>query len=357
MKPTHERNQECLPPKKRDLPVNNNNSSSSSGGNGGGGGAGGGDEATPSHNLSSMGSEIQGGGMTLGEWMRLQPGLQYSVENTDGIGIPVDQYSMLYKVALPSVTYAPTSLHPVLSHISPAYTVPSQLLQHPGIPYSPLGYAQIPHSSLQFVSSPYAVPYAVPPGFVPSPLISPQSAMQQPPHVSHLVPYSSVIQEGMVSTPSQPPTSAHPFTKVAAAGSIPLVLSAEQAAQQHHLSALGGMPPGELSPRGVPVFYHHSSSRATPVPAAVAYRDARSTQQEREMELNGERRRREGGSCCRTLSTLPGICGYCTACPAPLWPTTPMTGSLWPTGTRKGVPQDTAAPRIQTWRSSKWLGV
>ncbi|KAJ8343737.1 hypothetical protein SKAU_G00310660 [Synaphobranchus kaupii] len=227
----------------------------------------------PAHGSSSACSESQGGGTTLGEWMRVQPGLQYSVENADGISVPVDQYSMLYKVALPSVTYSPTNLHPVLSHISPAYTVPSSaLLQHPGISYSPLGYAQIPHSSLQFVSSPYALPYAVPPGFVPSPLISPQSAIPQPPHVSHLVPYPSVIQEGVASPPSQPLTSAHAFAKVA-----PLVLPPEQ-----HLGPVGGMAAGEVSPRGVAAFYHHPGSRAAQVAPAVAYRDARGAQ-----ELNG----------------------------------------------------------------------
>ncbi|XP_036391678.1 LOW QUALITY PROTEIN: ataxin-1-like [Megalops cyprinoides] len=278
MKPTHERNQECLPPKKRDLPV-----SSSSSGAGGGGGAGaggsGGDKGTSSHGSGSTGGEIQGGGNASGEWMRIQPGLQYSVENTDGVGLPVDQYSMLYKVALPSITYSPTSLHPVLSHISPAYTVPSPLF-----PYSPLGYAQIPHSSLQFVSSPYAVPYAVPPGFVPSSLIPPQSAVPQPHHVSHLIPYPSVLQEGVVSSPSQPSTSAHTFTKVATAGSVPLVLSPEQAAQQH-VGIVGGLPASEVSPRGVPVFYHLGSREA---PAALSYRDSHNAQQEQDKEVNGE---------------------------------------------------------------------
>ncbi|KAG9336912.1 hypothetical protein JZ751_030025 [Albula glossodonta] len=291
MKPTHERNQECLPPKKRDLPVSSssNSNSGATGGGGGGAGAGGGDEGTPGHTLGSTSSEIQGAGTSPGEWMRVQPGLQYSAENADGTGVPVDQYSMLYKVALPSVTYPPTSLHPVLSHISPAYTVPSPLLQHPGIPYSPLGYAQIPHSSLQFVSSPYGVPYAVPPGFVPSPLISAQSAIPQTPHVSHMVPYPSVIQEGVVSPPPQPPGPAHAFTKVVASGSVPLVLSPEQVAQQQQqLGLAGGLPTGELSPRGVPVFYHRSGTR-------VAYRDEHgTTQEEREREVNGGEQEKVG---------------------------------------------------------------
>lgn len=199
-------------------------------------------------------------------------------------GVP-DQYGMFYKVALPSVTYSSSNLHPVLSHISPAYTVPSSLLQHPGIPYPPLGYAQIPHSSLQFVSSPYAaVPYAVPPGFVPSSLISPSGAISQQHPVSHLVPYPSVIQEGVVSPPPHAQVSAHTFAKVAASGGVPLMLSSEQAAQQH-LGAVGILPTMELSPRGVPVFYHPQGTRA-----AAASRDPHSGQQEAEGEVNGGER-------------------------------------------------------------------
>lgn len=162
MKPAQERNQECLPPKKRDLPVSNSSGAAGTAGvgaaGGGGGGSGGvgsagggvGEDEVVSIQNSAANSDTQGG--TPGEWLRAQPGLHYGVDNSDGIpAVPVDQYSMLYKVALPSVTYSPTSLHPVLSHISPAYTVHSPLLQHPGLPYPPLGYAQIPHSPLQFV--------------------------------------------------------------------------------------------------------------------------------------------------------------------------------------------------------------
>ncbi|XP_066503698.1 ataxin-1-like [Hoplias malabaricus] len=292
MKPTHERNQECLPPKKRDLPVNNatttptsNNSSSStsaggSGVAGGGCGGSGGGEEPPSSQSSAIGGDPQGGGGS-GEWMRTQPGLPYGVDGSDGLaGLPVDQYSMLYKVALPSVSYSQTNLHPV--HISPAYTVPSPLLQHPGIPYPPLGYTPIPHSSLQFVSSHYAaaVPYAVPPGFVPSSLIPPQSAIPQTHPVSHLVPYPSVIQESMVSSPPQQQVSSHAYAKVAAPGGVPVVLSSEQAASQQQLSAVGMLPAAELSPRGVPVFYHPSGST----------RVVQHQREEQEREVNGGER-------------------------------------------------------------------
>lgn len=284
MKPAQERNQECLPPKKRDLPISNSSGAGGTGGGGaaaGGGSSGGGigeDEVVSIQN-SSANSDTQGGTPS-GEWLRAQPGLHYGVDNSDGIpAVPVDQYSMLYKVALPSVTYSPTSLHPVLSHISPAYTVHSPLLQHPGLPYPPLGYAQIPHSSLQFVSSPYAaVPYALPPGFVPGSLISPSGTIPQPHAVSHLVPYPSVIQEGVVSPPPQSQVAAHTFAKVAASSGVPLMLPSEQAAQQH-LGTVGVLPATELSSRGMPVFYHPQGARAT--------RECHSSQQENEPEMNG----------------------------------------------------------------------
>ncbi|MGH0119648.1 UNVERIFIED_CONTAM: hypothetical protein FKN15_058099 [Acipenser sinensis] len=259
MKPAHERNQESLPPKKRDLPLNS---------------SGGGDESTSTRSSGSTGSDAPGTGMA-GEWMRVQTGLPYSVESSESMAVPIDQYGMLYKVALPSGTYSPNSLHQVLNmgHLSPAYSMPSPLLQHPGIPYPPMGYAQIPHSSLQFVGAPYAVPYAVPPGFVPSSLISPQTAIPQQHHVSHLVPYPSVIQEGVITPPPQPQSSTHAFTKVATAAGLSVVLTSDHATQQH-IGAVAGLSATEISPRGVPVYYHHASSRAPPTAvAAPVYRD------------------------------------------------------------------------------------
>uniref|UniRef100_A0A8C2JVD0 Ataxin-1-like n=1 Tax=Cyprinus carpio TaxID=7962 RepID=A0A8C2JVD0_CYPCA len=278
MKPVHERNQECLPPKKRDLPVNNNNtstnnnsSSSVSGGVGGSGsiGSAGGEDAP-----SSQSSGASGEGS--GEWVRAQPSVHYGVDGGEGlVGLPVDQFSMLYKVALPAGTYSTTSLHPVLSHISPAYTVPS--LQHASVPYPPLGYAP-----MQFVSSPYptAVPYPMPPGFVPSPLMPPQSTISQPHSVSHLVPYPSVIQEGVGS--SQQQVSTHAYTKMG----VPLVLPSNQTATQAQLGTIGMLPAGELSPRAV---YFHPAVRGVQL-----QRDLHSSSMEQEREVNGGDREHGG---------------------------------------------------------------
>ncbi|XP_007570524.1 ataxin-1-like [Poecilia formosa] len=266
MKPAQERNQESLPPKKRDLPLSNSSvgvgGAAGVGATGGGGstaGGGNGEAEVVSIHNSAAGSETQGGNPS-GEWSRTHPEHHYGVDNSESISAgPVDQYSMIYKVAVPSVTYSQTSLHPVLSHISPTYTVHSPLLQHPGLPYPPLGYAHIPHPSLQFVSSPYAaVPYAVPSGFVPGSLISPSGAIPQPHAVSHLVPYPSVIQDGVVSPPPQ--AQAHTFTKVAAPGGVPLMMPSEQAAQQH-IGTIGVIPAPEISSRGMPIFYQPQGSR------------------------------------------------------------------------------------------------
>ncbi|XP_034046128.1 ataxin-1-like [Thalassophryne amazonica] len=284
MKPAQERNQECLPPKKRDLPVSNSSGAGSAGGGvaAGGGGSCVGEDDVISIQSSTANTDTQGGAPS-GEWVRAQPGLHYGVDSGDGVpAVPIDQYSMLYKVALPPVTYSPTSLHPVLSHISPAYTVHSPLLQHPGISYPPLGYAQIPHSSLQFVTSPYAaVPYAIPTGFVPGSLITASGSIPQPHTVPHLVPYPSVIPESVVSPPPQVEVAAHTFAKVVPSSSVPLMLSTDQATQQH-IGTVGVLPATELSSRGMPVFYHPQGNRA-----ATGTRDAHSAQQDNEPEVNG----------------------------------------------------------------------
>uniref|UniRef100_H3A2M3 Ataxin 1 like n=1 Tax=Latimeria chalumnae TaxID=7897 RepID=H3A2M3_LATCH len=252
MKPVHERNQECLPPKKRDLPQNSTVNE---------------DVARA---VASSGTDLPVGA-DIGNWTRAvtiaaqtQPALRYGVvsENAEGIaGVTVDQYGMLYKVALPPGSYAPSALHQVVnvSHLPPAYNMPSQLLQHAGIPYPPIHYTQIPHASLQFVGSQYAVPYAVPPGFLPNPLVSPPASIPTS-HVPHLVPYPSIIPEAATPPPQTPPPS-HTFAKVHTA-SLPTMTPSGQL--QHPSAGLHiDVPQG-----GVPVYFH--PSRLTPAYAALA---------------------------------------------------------------------------------------
>lgn len=85
-------------------------------------------------------------------------------------GLTVDQYGMLYKVAMPPATFSPTGIPSVvnMSPLPPTFNVASSLIQHPGVHYPTVHYAQLPSTSLQFIGSPYSLPYAVPPGFLPS---------------------------------------------------------------------------------------------------------------------------------------------------------------------------------------------
>ncbi|XP_061101112.1 ataxin-1-like [Conger conger] len=166
MKPAHERSQECLPPKKRDL------APSGGGGVGGGfGGVGGAADGAP------------------GEWPRLRP--------ETGLGLTPDPCGLRYEAADP-----PGGLHPALSHVPPA----ASLLRHPGTPYPPLGYAHLPPSSVQFVGPPYAVPYAARPGYLSGPLVPPQP----PAPPARPLPYASVIQGVAVSPPPRPPVELSP---------------------------------------------------------------------------------------------------------------------------------------------------
>ncbi|NXJ63553.1 ATX1L protein, partial [Rostratula benghalensis] len=228
MRAGHERSQECLPPKKRELP------SASTGTEAGRAG----------------GAQASGEGP---EWARTAgPGsaaLRYGPgEATEAVaGLTVDQYGMLYKVAVPPATFSPTGLHPVVnvSPLPPAFNVTSPIIQHPGVPYPPIHYAQIPPTSLQFIGSHYTVPYAVPPGFLPSPLLSPSTNLTAS-HVPHFVPYASLFTEEAAPSP-QTTSPTHTFSKPASAVSPPGQL-------QHH----AGTQPLDAAPGRIPVYYQMS---------------------------------------------------------------------------------------------------
>ncbi|XP_067158363.1 ataxin-1-like isoform X2 [Apteryx mantelli] len=228
MRAGHERSQECLPPKKRDLPA------------------------------ASVGAEAgrAGGAQASGEspeWGRaagLGPAaLRYGPgDGTEAVaGLTVDQYGMLYKVAVPPATFSPTGLHPVVnvSPLPPAFNVTSPLIQHPGVPYPPIHYAQIPPTSLQFIGSHYTVPYAVPPGFLPSPLLSPSTNLTAS-HVPHFVPYASLFTEEAAPSP-QTTSPTHTFNKSASAIS-------PSGQMQHH----AGTQPLDIAPGRIPVYYQMS---------------------------------------------------------------------------------------------------
>ncbi|NXA07670.1 ATX1L protein, partial [Sapayoa aenigma] len=161
-------------------------------------------------------------------------------------GLTVDQYGMLYKVAAPPATFSPTGLHPVVnvSPLPPAFNVTSPIIQHPGMPFSPIHYAQIPPASLQLIGSHYTVPYAVPPAFLPSPLLSPSTNLTAP-QVPHFVPYASLFTEEAAPSP-QTTSPTHSFNKSASATS--------PGQMQHHPAP----QPLDMAPGRIPVYYQMS---------------------------------------------------------------------------------------------------
>ncbi|NXJ83495.1 ATX1L protein, partial [Trogon melanurus] len=221
MRAGHERSQECLPPKKRELPAAS--TGAEAGRAGGAQASGEGPEWAPT----------AGPGPAA---LRYGPG-----EATEAVaGLTVDQYGMLYKVAVPPATFSPTGLHSVVnvSPLPPTFNVTSPIIQHPGVPYPPIHYAQIPPASLQFIGSHYTVPYAVPPGFLPSPLLSPSAS-----HVPHFVPYASLFTEEAAPSP-QTTSPTHTFSKPASAVS-------PSGQMQHH----AGTQTLDIAPGRIPVYY------------------------------------------------------------------------------------------------------
>ncbi|XP_045666228.1 ataxin-1-like [Ursus americanus] len=234
MKPVHERSQECLPPKKRDLPVTSEDMGRTT-------------SCSTNHTPSSDASEWSRGVVVAGQ---SQAGARVSLggDGAEAItGLTVDQYGMLYKVAVPPATFSPTGLPSVvnMSPLPPTFNVASSLIQHPGIHYPPIHYAQLPSTSLQFIGSPYSLPYAVPPNFLPSPLLSP-SANLATSHLPHFVPYASLLAEG-ATPPPQASSPAHSFNKAPSAASPPGQLS-------HHSST----QPLDLAPGRMPIYYQMS---------------------------------------------------------------------------------------------------
>ncbi|XP_048402410.1 ataxin-1-like [Stegostoma tigrinum] len=193
MKPAYERNQECLPPKKRELLQN----------------SAGGEDVLKNNTLPTNITTVSDADWSRSATEENQTTVRYGVRADNGEsspGVAVDQYGMMYKLALPSANYSLSAQHSLVNmgHLSSAYSIASPLIQHPGVPYTPVHYTQLPHTSLQFVGPPYSVPY-VSHGILPNPLIS--SAVGIPTsHLSQLVSYPSLLAE--TSTP--PPRTASP---------------------------------------------------------------------------------------------------------------------------------------------------
>lgn len=227
MRAGHERSQECLPPKKRELAAANTGTEAGRAGGAQGSGEG-------------------------PEWARTAGPAPAAPRYGPGeapeaaAGLTVDQYGMLYKVAAPPATFSPTGLHPVVnvSPLPPAFNVTSPIIQHPGVPFPSIHYAQIPSASLQLIGSHYTVPYAVPPAFLPSPLLSPSTNLTAP-HVPHFVPYASLFTEEAAPSP-QTTSPTHSFNKSTSAAS--------PGQMQHHAAP----QPLDMAPGRIPVYYQMS---------------------------------------------------------------------------------------------------
>ncbi|NWV49066.1 ATX1L protein, partial [Daphoenositta chrysoptera] len=227
MRAGHERSQECLPPKKRELAAANTGTEAGRAGGAQGSGEG-------------------------PEWARTAGPAPAAPRYSPGeapeaaAGLTVDQYGMLYKVAAPPATFSPTGLHPVVnvSPLPPAFNVTSPIIQHPGVPFPSIHYAQIPSASLQLIGSHYTVPYAVPPAFLPSPLLSPSTNLTAP-HVPHFVPYASLFTEEAAPSP-QTTSPTHSFNKSTSAAS--------PGQMQHHAAP----QPLDMAPGRIPVYYQMS---------------------------------------------------------------------------------------------------
>ncbi|NXD27523.1 ATX1L protein, partial [Spelaeornis formosus] len=225
MRAGHERSQDCLPPKKRELAT-----------------ASAGTEAGRAAGGSGEGPEWARTARPAPTAPRYGPG---EVPET-AAGLTADQYGMLYKVAAAPASFSPTGLHPVVnvSPLPPGFNVSSPVIQHPAVPFPSIHYAQIPSASLQLIGSHYTVPYAVPPAFLPSPLLSPSTNLTAP-HIPHFVPYASLFTEE--STPSPQTTSpTHSFNKSASAAS--------PGHMQHHAAP----QPLDMAPGRIPVYYQMS---------------------------------------------------------------------------------------------------
>ncbi|KAF7465677.1 ataxin-1 [Marmota monax] len=231
MKSNQERSNECLPPKKREIPATSRPSE---------------DKATtalPSDNHraegvawlpSNSGGRGHGGGRHGPTGTSVELGLQ------QGIG--------LHKALSTGLDYSPPSAPrsvPAATTLPTAYPPPQS-----GTPVSPVQYAHLPHT-FQFIgSSQYSGPYA---GFIPSQLISPSANPVT----------SAVASAAGATTPSQRSQLEAYSTLLASMGSLsqaPPGHKVEPPPPQHLGRAPGLVTPGSPPPTQQNQYVHISSS-------------------------------------------------------------------------------------------------
>lgn len=233
MKSNQERSNECLPPKKREIPATSRPSE---------------EKATvlPGDNHRAEGvAWLPGhpGGRGHGGSRHGPAGTSVELGLQQGIG--------LHKALSSGLDYSPPSAPrsvPATTTLPAAYP-PAQS----GTPVSPVQYAHLPHT-FQFIgSSQYSGPYA---GFIPSQLISPTTS-----------PVTSAVASGAgATTPSQRSQLEAYSTLLANMGSLSQASGhkAEQQQQQHLGRTPGLVTPGSPPPAQQNQYVHISSSPQNP---------------------------------------------------------------------------------------------
>ncbi|XP_045703088.1 ataxin-1 [Phyllostomus hastatus] len=230
MKSNQERSNECLPPKKREIPATSRPSE---------------EKATvlPSDNHRAEGvAWLPGnpGGRGLGGGRQGPSGTSVELGLQQGIG--------LHKALSTGLDYSPPSAPrsvPATTTLPTVYPPPQS-----GTPVSPVQYTHLPHT-FQFIgSSQYSGPYA---GFIPPQLISPTASPAT----------SAVASAGGAATPSQRSQLEAYSTLLANMGSLSQASGhkAEQQQQQQHLGRTPGlMAPGSPPPTPQNQYVHIASS-------------------------------------------------------------------------------------------------
>ncbi|KAF6107594.1 ataxin 1 [Phyllostomus discolor] len=228
MKSNQERSNECLPPKKREIPATSRPSE---------------EKATvlPSDNHRAEGvAWLPGnpGGRGLGGGRQGPAGTSVELGLQQGIG--------LHKALSTGLDYSPPSAPrsvPATTTLPTVYPPPQS-----GTPVSPVQYAHLPHT-FQFIgSSQYSGPYA---GFIPPQLISPTASPAT----------SAVASAGGAATPSQRSQLEAYSTLLANMGSLSQASGHKAEQQQQHLGRTPGlMAPGSPPPTPQNQYVHIASS-------------------------------------------------------------------------------------------------
>lgn len=226
MKSNQERSNECLPPKKREIPATSRPSEEKA-------------VALPSDNHRAEGvAWLPGnpGGRSHGGGRHGPAGTSVELGLQQGLG--------LHKALSTGLDYSPPSAPrsvPATSTLPTVYPPPQS-----GTPVSPVQYAHLPHT-FQFIgSSQYSGPYT---GFIPSQLISPTAS-----------PVTSAVASAVgATTPSQRSQLEAYSTLLASMGSLSQA-SAHKAEQQHLGRTPGLMAPGSPPPAPQNQYVHIAGS-------------------------------------------------------------------------------------------------